>query len=121
MTTVEHMRVTGLNTLICPECDGQNLHQYEVAVFCRSEDDDDVLRTTIVNAPSPNMRRDMEEFPPRRLMVDFMKNRGSGNPSFRRHGTVIRFWCENCDCRPQLCIAQHKGEEEVEWRVSSPP
>ena len=38
-----------------------------------------------------------------------------GNPSARRDGLAIRFWCESCDARPVLTIAQHKGSTLVEF------
>ena len=39
----------------------------------------------------------------------------SGNPSSRRGGIVIGFWCENCGERSRLSIAQHKGHETVAY------
>lgn len=36
-----------------------------------------------------------------------------GNPSARRHGLLVTFWCELCGRRSRLSIAQHKGVELV--------
>jgi hypothetical protein len=29
------------------------------------------------------------------------------NPSSRRNGIAIRFWCENCDALAELTLEQH--------------
>ena len=107
--------ITDGGMLRCPGCGNTNLHQYEVAVFYRLEDADEVLRTTVVHGASPDWHGN-HQLPQRRLMVDEMPNDGSGNPSSRRHGLVIRFWCEHCSSRPELVVAQHKGAEFCEWR-----
>lgn len=40
-----------------------------------------------------------------------------GNPSARRGGVVLSFWCELCGGgRSQILIAQHKGSEQVTFR-----
>ena len=105
--------------LACPECKGENLHQYEVVVFRRGEDDDLVIRTTIPEGAYPGFPEGTIYPPPNRMvMVDEVPNLNSGNPSSRRHGTVIRFWCENCHVRSELCISQHKGSEYLEWRIN---
>ncbi len=45
---------------------------------------------------------------------------GDGNPSSRRDGLVVRFWCEGCGDDPiELCIAQHKGTTEIGWRYQA--
>ena len=41
----------------------------------------------------------------------------SGNPSGRRHGMTIRFYCELCPSTPNLAIYQHKGTTYVKWMV----
>jgi hypothetical protein len=48
---------------------------------------------------------------------------GSGNPSSRRQGLAIRFFCEGCggadsDDIIELTVAQHKGSTELAWRYS---
>jgi hypothetical protein len=42
------------------------------------------------------------------------------NPSSRRGGIAIRFWCEGCPFISELTLAQHKGSTEVEWPTVSP-
>jgi hypothetical protein len=39
-----------------------------------------------------------------------------GNPSSRRNGVVIRFWCEDCDVISELTLEQHKGNTLLRWR-----
>ena len=43
-----------------------------------------------------------------------------GNPSARRHGLSVRFWCEHCDTKPLLTLAQHKGSTYLAWQVDEP-
>tara|TARA_Y100000310_G_C20667393_1_gene808356 strand:- start:1894 stop:2217 length:324 start_codon:yes stop_codon:yes gene_type:complete len=38
-----------------------------------------------------------------------------GNPSLRRHGLTISFYCETCPARPVLCLVQHKGNTYIYW------
>jgi hypothetical protein len=38
------------------------------------------------------------------------------NPSERRGGVTIRFWCENCHSLSELALAQHKGCSVLAWR-----
>jgi len=46
---------------------------------------------------------------------------GSGNPSSRRDGLVIRFWCELCDVvDAELTVEQHKGCTYLGWRYGVP-
>ena len=39
-----------------------------------------------------------------------------GNPSRRRQGIVIGFYCEHCSYVTELTLAEHKGDVEVETR-----
>ena len=43
-----------------------------------------------------------------------------GNPSGRRQGVTIRFWCEGCAQRSVLTIAQHKGATLLEQKREAP-
>lgn len=106
---------TNETDLVCPSCGGFNLHQYEIAVFARDEDQPFVTRTTVPNGPCLDARNREQGRPERAAMVDHVRN-SPKNPSARRQGAVIRFWCEGCRARPELTIAQHKGAEEMVWR-----
>jgi hypothetical protein len=87
----------------CPACGGLNLHHEEIKVFCRKEDAAAVTETTV------NALRSVTE-----------TTDGSLNPSARRGGVTIRFWCEDCHARPVLQIAQHKGSSLVSWDLAGP-
>jgi hypothetical protein len=38
----------------------------------------------------------------------------TGNPSVRRHGFKVYFWCEACPAKSVLSVSQHKGVTEVD-------
>jgi hypothetical protein len=94
--------------LLCPRCQSRNLHHAKVTTFNRSEDEE----TVVVSSTEDKTTR-----------TDVLPNHLSGNPSSRRDGLAIRFWCENCggqsdDDIIELTIAQHKGDTLVEWRFT---
>jgi hypothetical protein len=84
--------------LLCPACGGGNLHHNEVKVFCRPEDAAEVTETTVSDHGCTVAKTD-----------------GAFNPSDRRDGVTIQFWCEECPARPVLGFAQHKGASLVSW------
>jgi hypothetical protein len=105
--------------LKCPHCGDTYLHQENVTIYHRAED----ARYTVVMAQNGH---DMvvTKFPSEEVM----------NPSSRRHGIVIEFWCEYCNmeytsvdsagnetqmnkgAEPlKLAIYQHKGYTFMEW------
>jgi hypothetical protein len=94
------MRATRIaaDVLLCPGCGYNNLHHEAIEVFERShEDASDGLHVIIEKGV---------------VEVDADLHR---NPSPRRHGLSIHFWCETCAVLPVLTIAQHKGETLVTW------
>ncbi len=102
--------------LLCPTCSSYNLHQRNVTIFQRYEDE----ATTVVMQQNEN---DMH--------VTTFPSRDTCNPSPRRHGLLIEFECEHChythidgegDEMPReplhrLAIYQHKGTTYVEWQL----
>jgi hypothetical protein len=64
------------NILLCPSCDGDYLHHEKIEVFDHNEDSQKGLHTTIENK-FPKVDNDLR-----------------GNPSSRRHGMLIHFYCE---------------------------
>jgi hypothetical protein len=88
--------------LVCPGCGEDYLHQGNVYVYSRAEDDE----TVVVHAISGDL-----------ASKNLFQNKGSGNPSSRRHGMRISFTCECCgdDGYWDLLIYQHKGNTYVEW------
>ena len=93
--------------LLCPNCNEVYLHSDTVYVYNREEDADKVSVTTVHT--NDEVVRSM---PPHDL---------SGNPSGRRHGIKIAFYCEGChdwgrnSDRYYLNIAQHKGVTFMYW------
>lgn len=97
--------------LICPRCQSSNLHHLDVTTFNRSED----VETVIVSATDGKTTK-----------TNVLPNENSGNPSSRRDGLAIRFWCEHCggqstDELMELTLAQHKGVTLLEWRYMPLP
>lgn len=86
------------NSLKCPSCGGENLHHETVDVYFRKGEDS--IDGVFVRCDSTSVK----------------PITGEGNPSNRRDGLVIKFWCETCDDKPQLAIIQHKGTTYGEWR-----
>ena len=89
--------------LVCPVCNGENLHQQAVGVYynpfdSRREDSRGVLVT-----------------PDGECTVHTELLAGVLNPSDRRDGIRISFLCE-CSCKvPDLLILQHKGTTYMAW------
>ncbi|MCR5874394.1 hypothetical protein LRS10_09585 [Phenylobacterium sp. J426] len=108
MITEKNIRtrdVGSASELLCPRCGGGNLHHEIVRVFDRHEDEHQTTVTQVRGSET---------------IVSHQPSEGSGNPSSRRHGLTISFFCEACS-RGQgddvvLTIAQHKGATEVLWR-----
>ena len=102
--------------LACPTCSEAYLHQRNVTVFQRYEDE----ATTVVMQQNEN---DMH--------VTTFPSGDTCNPSPRRHGLLIEFECEMChyshedsegDVMPKeplhrLAIYQHKGTTYLEWQL----
>ncbi len=102
MDTLKFEHHWGLNrhTLLCPLCGGNYLHHKVIETFERCEDAEEGMHTTITRD-----RVDVKYEP----LVD--------NPSPRRDGLKIEFYCEFCGNQLTLVILQHKGETWVGWDV----
>lgn len=89
----------GTNALLCACCGESNgLHHATIDVFDRQEDATKGLHVH-VHAGQAAIDTDL-----------------TGNPSARRDGIKITFWCELCGGSSSLSIAQHKGQEFIEMR-----
>jgi len=86
------------DTLLCPKCDGDYLHHGKVEIFDRNEDAIYGLYTIV------SSRKIQSE---NCALV--------GNPSMRRDGIKIHFYCEHCQADLTLAIAQHKGQTLIKW------
>ncbi len=92
----------GGDVLICPNCRHGCLHHRWVGVYARGEDDPFTV-TVLTNALTGT------------TALDTVESHECLNPSGRRQGLRIEFYCEGCLARPVLCFAQHKGETLVRW------
>jgi hypothetical protein len=88
--------------LICPFCDGTYLHHKEIEIFNRIEDASIGLHVTVEH-DCVNLDQSMVN-----------------NPSLRRTGFLIYFWCETCETEqePVLSVVQHKGQTFLQWTTS---
>lgn len=100
--------------LACPRCNAEDgaLHHVDVTAFDRFED---AIWTTVTTV--------------RQGLVSSQRipSIDCGNPSSRRHGLSIGFWCEQCGkeqwgtrATMWLDIAQHKGATLMSWRFEEP-
>lgn len=85
----------------CPYCKGNNLHQADVSVFSRAEDAENVRVTHIMDNGT--------------FTSAVVPNNQTNNPSARRHGMLVHFWCETCEEKPVMAIFQHKGTTFIGW------
>jgi len=83
--------------LKCPSCGFNYLHHDKVEIFERGEDEEKGLHVKVENG------------------VATIDTNLSGNPSARRHGLTIQFWCEGCKAKPVLSISQHKGNTWIDF------
>ena len=86
--------------LLCPHCNGSYLHHYTIVSYHREQEDEKNITLIEVQGGNVTLHND-----------DAVKN-----PSDRRDGAGIRFWCEQGCPEMELTIAQHKGSTYVQWR-----
>lgn len=92
--------ITG-QTINCPHCgDDCGLHHDRVRVWNRVEDAEQGMYADVLEDS---------------VLLGTKVGENSGNPSRRRSGLIIDFWCEICGKNSSLTIAQHKGVTLVEW------
>ena len=85
--------------LLCPTCGFDFLHHDRVTTHSRAEDEDAAVQ--VVDVP------DEEE--------SGGASRPSPNPSKHYSGVVIEGWCDGCDQRWMLTLAQHKGQTQIDF------
>lgn len=93
----------GLN-LFCPQCEDQGypcLHHTGVTIYDCAEDAGHTIETRVSHGATA---------------VAVVPSAGSSNPSDRRDGLAIQFWCEHCHGVSELTLAQHKGSTFLRWR-----
>jgi hypothetical protein len=96
------------NPLLCPVCSCGYLHHQGVTLYNRAEDATNVRVTTASGDE---------------VSSSIKLNEVSGNPSPRRSGIDIRFFCETCHGSEEssgyyyLQILQHKGTTYLDWHL----
>jgi hypothetical protein len=95
----------------CPRCHGPQLHHGMVRIFTRRSHEDAPSHIVTVNADGT-----VHMEPP---TSDCHLPRTQKNPSSRRDGLRIEFFCEDCGGGLFLEISQHKGSTNVEWFVTT--
>jgi hypothetical protein len=83
--------------LKCSGCGEINLHHARVETFERLVEDAPLGLHFITDNDGFRIIPDMD-----------------GNPSSKRDGVKISFWCEHCEIVTILTIAQHKGTTYIE-------
>jgi hypothetical protein len=101
MGAMKHPAFPLNNHLSCPQCRGENLHHGRVTIYDRDEDASRVTKIEVWDHAA---------------QIKKINNEESGNPSLRRYGLAIQFWCEQCDTSSELTVAQHKGQSLIGWR-----
>lgn len=89
------------DTLSCPVCNENYLHQGAVTVYSRGQDSETVVATRIA------------EF--RGIHSSTVLDVKSRNPSLRRDGLRIEMECEHCGEIGDMLVYQHKGCTFLEW------
>ena len=89
--------------VVCPSCGDDQIHHEAVTVFDRKED----APTTATVIERVN-----------RVSTIIGAQAECANPSPRRNGIAVRFWCETCDKVFEMTLAQHKGCTFLEWRIA---
>lgn len=78
--------------LCCPKCESYYTHHEKIEVFNRSEDEKQGLHVVVENDKV------------------LQGNDITDNPSTRRQGILVHFYCEMCKKLSSLSIIQHKGQ-----------
>lgn len=78
--------------LLCAGCGEDYLHHDHIEIFARNVEDATEAPHITISPHGIEMDSDI-----------------SKNPSRRRDGLTVRFYCEACDTISVLSIAQHKG------------
>lgn len=105
------MQQTTLNIedeeLQCPNCKNSFLHHSFVQIFERVKEDGESNAIQIDGINSSG-----------KFLISMSEN-NQRNPSARRDGIIIGFWCECCSAHIEMHIAQHKGCTEL-WMQHDP-
>jgi hypothetical protein len=106
------------NVLLCPRCGFQYLQHYAVTAYDRHEDAEYSTKTAIRCQMTFSGGPDglVVETEQGRTIVETERSSESRNPSSRRHGLAISFFCEGCHETSELTFDQRKGNTILAWR-----
>ena len=93
-----YVNILDNDILACPECNEYNLHHHNINVYSRDEDEKTCVHTTV-----------------KHKTTTIKESNNVDNPSSRRDGIRIGFYCEHCNGNFQLVIQQHKGITFMQW------
>lgn len=82
--------------VVCPTCESQWTHHADIEVYKR-DGEDGLSKVTVIGERAGTLSNQLNE-----------------NPSRRRDGIRIWFWCEWCHAEFNITIAQHKGQTLVD-------
>lgn len=94
--------------LMCPLCGGENMHHERVQLFVRDAEDRDGMLVTVGATGDIDGRK----YTPQGMVLNRMASKEMPG---RRDAIHIHFWCEQCEGKSVLHIAQHKGLTLVSW------
>ena len=94
--------------LLCPICNDEYLHHTDVQIYERAEDSSNGIHVLVISCDEIKCGKNAES----RVIIDRNMKK---NPSERRQGIRIHFYCESCGSHLTLNIAQHKGTTEIWW------
>lgn len=111
--------ITDGDSTPCPNCGSPTLHQETVDVYFRQEDADHGIAVTVQGAAVGAMTKASDQVTGGMRDPDLIPvavgTDQQDNPSARRDGVAIHFWCEACPAHPVLHVVQHKGDTIIEW------
>ena len=93
------------DSLLCPTCQQPYIHHTYVKIFERHLHEDGPSAVIHVNGFKDGK------------FVTHESSNSARNPSMRRDGIRIGFWCESCEHHIELTLAQHKGFTLMEFEV----
>jgi len=101
--------------LLCPKCGFDYLHHEKIEIFERqAEDDKQGLHLVVASRADSTVAASSR--------INVLTNTDiSENPSRRRNGMKISFWCEGCDVVSVLVIEQHKGQTFMDFAPGNKP
>lgn len=112
MALIRYSRTGIEDAVVCPNCTSGFVHHVGVDIYERHEDKDTGTHVSVFGIDTDDRESHLNKAS---VVVDTSM---TGNPSARRQGLVIHFWCEGCRAQLQLSVAQHKGQTLINFDVA---